>query len=374
MERYQKKSIISDLKMKMVILAGPRQAGKTTLAKQIAKEYKTSIYLNYDSADDRRIIKEESWLSSVELIIFDEIHKMPNWKNYIKGVFDTKNDNQKILVTGSVRIKIYNQIGDSLAGKFFLHRLMPLSPAELKNLKIKNIDLDKFLERSGFPEPYLFKNPIDAKRWRMQYVDSLLKVDVLDYENIQNLKAVRLIFEILQKNVGSTVSYSSIAEDVSLSVNTVKKYIGILEALYIIFRVTPFSKNIARSLIKEPKIYFFDPGLVNKDDGAKFENFVAVCLLKNVLSKIDYKAEKYALHFLRTKEKKEVDFAIVKEGKIEKIIEVKKTNHNLSPSLCFFHEKYNLPAVQLVKDLKKEKSINGIEIVRGINFLKSLDL
>jgi len=131
MERYQKRAILRDLNKKMVFLAGPRQAGKTTLAKNIAQEFKDSfVYLNYDRLEDRKIIVKEAWLPSTELIILDEIHKMPKWKNYLKGVYDTKSSHQKILVTGSARLEIFNKVGDSLAGRYFLHRLMPLSPAE----------------------------------------------------------------------------------------------------------------------------------------------------------------------------------------------------------------------------------------------------
>jgi len=90
MERYQKKAILHDLKKKMVLLAGPRQAGKTTLAKAIAKEFESSAYLSYDSSNDRNIILKEAWLPSTELLILDEIHKMPKWKNYLKGIYDTK--------------------------------------------------------------------------------------------------------------------------------------------------------------------------------------------------------------------------------------------------------------------------------------------
>ena len=153
MERYQKQAILNDLQKKMVLLAGPRQAGKTTLAKSIAKEFKSSVYLNYDRLEDRKMIKDESWLPSVELLILDEIHKMPQWKNFLKGVYDTKPENQKILVTGSARLEIFNQVGDSLAGRYFLHRLLPLSPAECGKLGL-TYTLDHFLERGGFPEPF----------------------------------------------------------------------------------------------------------------------------------------------------------------------------------------------------------------------------
>ncbi len=373
MQRYQKAAIIADLKKKMVLLAGPRQAGKTTLAKEIAEEFNSAIYLNYDSAKDKKIIEEEAWLASNELLIFDEIHKMPNWKTYLKGVYDTKPSQQKILVVVSARLEVFNQAGDSMAGRYFLHRLMPFSPAELHRIG-KNRSLDRFLERGGFPEPFLCDDPVDAKRWRLQYMDSLLRVDVLDFENIHNLKAIRLVFDLLRERAGSPISYSSIAEDVSISPNTVKKYISILEALYVVFRVVPFSKNIARSLLKEPKIYFFDTGLVNGEPGVKFENFVGVCLFKHVLGKIDYQAENYSLCYLRTKEQKEVDFALVKDGKIERLIEVKYASQNLGSGISYFHQKYQLPSTQIVKELKRERREQSIEIVSGDTFLNGLYL
>lgn len=373
MERFQKQAILRDLSKKMVLLAGPRQAGKTTLSKEVAKEFSSSVYLTYDRLEDRKIIQQESWLPSVELLILDEIHKMPKWKNYLKGVYDTKPDYQKILVTGSARLEIFNQVGDSLAGRYFLHHLFPLSPAECAKVDFQTT-LDRFLERGGFPEPFLTPDLIDANRWRNQYVDSLLRTDVLEFDAIQNINAIRLIFELLREKVGSPISYSSIAEDVAVSPNTVKKYIQILEALYIVFRVTPFSKNIARSLLKEPKIYFFDVGLVNGDAGAKFENLVACCLLKHVYSKIDYQAENYSLKYLQTKERREVDFALIQDKQIKKMIEVKVSHHSTHQGLSYFHEKYNLPAVQVVKNLKRGRMEDGIEIVDGEAFLNGLDL
>jgi len=196
----------------------------------------------------------------------------------------------------------------------------------------------------------------------------------LDFDKIQNLKAIRLIFELLRERVGSPISFSSLAEDVAISPNTVKKYIQILEALYIIFRVTPFSHNIARSLLKEPKIYFFDTGLVKGNDGIKFENFVATCLLKHVFAKIDYQAQDYTLKYLHTKERHEVDFVLVHNKHIEKMIEVKNANHDISPGLNFFYKKYHHPAFQIVKELKHEKVKNGIEVLKGLHFLQSLEL
>lgn len=286
MKRDQKDKIIQDLAKKMVFIVGPRQAGKSWLAKDIARGFERTTYLSYDAIEDRKIIKAKGWLPSTELLILDELHKMPKWKNYLKGLCDTKRESLKIIVTGSARLSAFSKAGDSLAGRYFTHHLLPLSPAELKQLALP-IDINRLMTRSGFPEPYLAPNDIDAERWRMQYINSLITVDVLNFDNISNLKAMQTVFELLRYKVGSPISIKGIAEDVSVSPHTVKKYIQVLEDLYIIFRVTPFSKNIARSILKEPKIYFFDTGLVKGDHGAQFENFSATCLVKHIYMKRD---------------------------------------------------------------------------------------
>lgn len=373
MKRIQTERIIHDLAKKMVFVAGPRQVGKTFVAKQVAKAYQSPLYLNYDSHEDQRMLKEQSWLSKTDLLILDELHKMPNWKNYLKGFYDTKPTHLHILVTGSARLDIFDKIGDSLAGRYYLHRLMPLSLAELKQLQ-QPLDLDKLMQRGGFPEPYLDEDEIEANRWRMQYSNSLLATDVFEFDKIQNVKALRLIFDLLRTRVGSPISYKGIAEDVGVSSVTVKKYIEILEALYVVFRVTPFSNNIARSLLKEPKIYFFDTGLVNGNEGAQFENAVAMGLLKNVYARTDYLAEPYALHYLRTKEGQEVDFALCKDGRIEEIIEAKLSDKEIDKSLYAFSSKYNLPATQIVKNLRLERNLEKIRVVRAVEFLSDLYL
>jgi predicted AAA+ superfamily ATPase len=127
-------------------------------------------------------------------------------------------------------------------------------------------------------------------------------------------------------------------------------------------------------LLKEPKIYFFDQGLVKGDKGAKFENFVGTCLMKHVLAKIDYQAENYTLQYLHTKEGHEVDFVLAKEKHIEKMIEVKYAESSIDPNLRYFQEKYNLPGIQVVKELKQQRVDKGIEVIQGLNFLKDLYL
>ncbi|MES2607754.1 MAG: ATP-binding protein [Pseudomonadota bacterium] len=373
MERAQKKSILNDLNKKLVLLVGPRQSGKTWLAKDIAREFKNSIYLNYDQIMDRKIITDQSWLGTTDLLIFDELHKMPDWKNFLKGVYDTKPFHMRILVTGSARLDVYDKLGDSLAGRYFRHCLMPISLAELTQVSEPAL-IDKLIERGGFPEPYFSENAIDADRWRLQYINSLLSTDVFEIDAIQNIKAMKLVFNLLRGRVGSPVSYQSLAEDVAVSPTTIKKYVQILEALFIVFSISPYSKNIARSLLKEPKIYFYDTGLVQGDDGAKFENLVAVSLLKHAFGKTDSLGQETTLHYLRTKEGCEVDFALASSDVLEMMIEVKLSDRSPTKPLIKFHQKYGYPACQIVKSLRNEYQQNGIRVLRAEQFLSDLFL
>lgn len=371
MERIQKNLILKDLEKKIVLIVGPRQAGKTWLSKNIASEFNKSVYLNYDQVLDREIMAQQSWLPTTDFLTFDELHKMPDWKNYLKGVYDTKPETMRILVTGSARLDIYDQLGDSLAGRYFRHRLLPLSLSELAQVGAQP-DMERLLIRGGFPEPYLAPDIVEANRWRLQYITSILSTDIFEIDKIYNIKAMQLIFNLLRTRIGSPISYQSLAQDLAISPTTVKKYIQILEGLFVIFRVTPYSKNIARSLLKEPKLYFFDTGLVQGDDGAKLENLVAVSLLKHAYAKTDYHAEEYSLHYLRTKDGQEVDFALIKNDEVESMIEVKLSDTALSKSLIQFHEKYHYPAIQLVRFLRHEQDKNGIQILDAEKFLTKL--
>lgn len=374
MKRTQEQVILKDLAKKMVFLVGPRQAGKTWLAQHIGQNgpFSKVTYLNVDNVDHRRIIQHMEWPQQTDLLILDELHKLKGWKNFLKGVYDTKPEQLHILVTGSARLNTFRQAGDSMAGRFFVHHLLPFSLAELRDTPYAG-DIDRFILRGGFPEPFLAQTDEDAQRWRKQYTDGLIRSDVLDFEPVQHLRSMQLLFDLLRRSVGSPASYSSLARDMQVSPVTVKKYIEILEALYIIFRVTPHSKNIARSILKEPKIYFYDTGLVDGDDGARFENMVAVSLLKYMHGKTDDTGEQYALHYLKTKQGHEVDFCIVRNGEPQTFIEAKWKEKNVSPSLQYFYEKYKVPSVQLVKELAQERSVKGIDVRNAAQYLSELE-
>jgi predicted AAA+ superfamily ATPase len=368
MDRKRKNSIIKDLNSKIVFLTGPRQVGKTWLAREIAGDFSNPLYLNYDSRGDREIIEKEAWLKSTDLLIFDEIHKMPGWKTYIKGVFDTRPEKLKILVTGSARLEYFRQTGDSLSGRFFTHRLFPFSPGELTAAGAVP-DIDRLINRGGFPEPFLAEEDDFAQRWRKQYVDGLIREDVLDFEKFNDFKSLKLCLELLRNQVGSPVSYSSIAGDIGVAPNTVKKYIQVFEELYIVFRVAPFTGNIARSILKEPKIYFFDTALVEGGEGVRFENLVALSLAKEAAAEEDLRGVSSALHYVRTKDGREVDFCYVRDGKARFLLEAKLSDSNISKNLRYFCSHYDIPGIQLVKNLKRERQ-EGIEVRSADIWLK----
>jgi hypothetical protein len=372
MLRKQINLIDKDLQRKLVFLTGPRQVGKTHLALELLKKYQKGVYLNYDNFTDREIIQRAAWLPDTEMLVLDELHKMPEWKNYLKGIYDTKPSHLKILVTGSARLGTFRSSGDSMVGRYFRHRLNPLSLAEIPDVSEETIE--RLMIRGGFPEPFLSDTDQDASRWRMQYVDGLIRTDILDFERIHDFRAIQLTLERLRHRIGSPVSLTSLAQDVNCSPNTIKKYLDILEALFVIFRVTPYHKNIARSLLKEPKVYFYDTGMVTGDNGIRFENMVAVSLMKHVNAIEDYEGKRATLHYLRTKEKKEVDFAVVIEDQGLSLIEAKFTEENVSPALRYFHEKYNFPAVQVVRHLRQEKMSGQIQIRRAFSYLKELKM
>lgn len=354
----------------MVLLSGPRQSGKTTLAKSLMRHYQYPVYLNYDEASHREVIHKQSWLPSTDLLILDEMHKMPDWKNYLKGVFDVKRATQHLLVTGSARLEIFSEVGDPLAGRYFMHRLLPFSISELHALG-EAPAIERMLNHGNFPEPYL-SELTDAKRWRQQYVDSLIRTDVLDFKNIHDVRSIQMVFELLRRRVGSPISFQAISEDVGIAPNTVKKYISILEALYVVFLVRPYHKNIARSTLKAPKIYFYDVGMVQGDQGAVIGNLVAVSLLKHCFGLRDYQAKPYGLQYIRTKEKREIDFALVLDDTIEQAIEVKLSDTNISGSLRWFVKKYGCQGSQVVHTQQAECMQDGIALRQLTAFLKRL--
>jgi predicted AAA+ superfamily ATPase len=376
MKRYLDDRIQQDLEKKMVILTGPRQVGKTTLSQQLMAGLGGSQYLNYDVLPHRTIILAQSWRHNAPLLVFDEIHKMSDWKAWLKGVYDGRAPGQKILVTGSARMDTFRQGGDSLAGRFFQMRLHPFSVREWAEQvhALPQAALAHLLQRGGFPEPALAQSDAEAQRWRAQYYDGLVREDILEYSRLQEVKAMRLFAEMLRSRVGSPLSLASMSRDLNIAPATLARYLEVLEALFIVFIVRPWHRNIARATLKSPKVYFYDTGLVVGDEGVRFENLVACHLLKQVQWQQDSLGTQTGLHYIRTKDDAEVDFALSDGETLTHLIECKLSDGKPHRALARFAEQWPASlAIQLVRECKAEADVGRLEIRDAATWLAALD-
>lgn len=363
MKRYLYGHVRKDLPKKMVILTGPRQVGKTWLAKALMTEFKRTQYLNYDHFDDARIINAHSWAIDADMLILDEIHKMSGWKTFIKGVYDTRPENQAMLITGSSRLDTFRQSGESLAGRYFHFRLNPFSVKELQGFLAPFEALSLLNRLGGFPEPFLSGEESEAARWRNQYYTDLIREDIVEFSRVQEIRSMRLLLELLRERVGSPISYTSLAGDLQVAPNTVRRYIDILESLCIVFSLRPFHANVARAVLREPKIYFYDSGFVKGDEVVRLENTCAVSLLKHVQYLRDAAGEDIDLHYIRTKDGREIDFALSRQGKVEQLIEVKLSDDVPSASLHYFLKRMpGVSAYLLVHNLRRERQRDAVSV------------
>lgn len=357
-------------------MAGPRQCGKTTLALSLTHSYD---YLNYDSQDDRSIFLKKTWDRKKELIIFDELHKMPKWKSWLKGIFDTEGIPPNLLVTGSARLDTFRRTGDSLAGRHFYIRLHPFDLKEVveSDLRISVSEaFHRLLTVGGYPEPFLSGDLSEYRRWRQGHLDVILKQDLLDLETVRDLRSIELLVHLLRSKVGSPISVNALATDLQKDHKTVARWLSLLEELFLVFKVTPYAKDIGRAVKKEPKYYFFDTGYVDGELSNKLENLVACALLKEAHYQTDIKGQPYNLHFLKVKGGREIDFLLKSndDQNPSYMIEVKQSDAEASPNFKLFAPAIrNVKQIQLVAELKREQTTaKGIEIRRAAEWLAAM--
>ena len=377
MKRYLDDRVRQDLQKKMVLLTGPRQVGKTTLSQQLLSEFPGGQYLNFDVAAHRAVIQAQSWRQSAPLLVFDEIHKMRDWKGWLKGVYDGRAAGQSVLVTGSARMDTFRQAGESLAGRYFRLRLHPLSVREWcdSTPASPHAALTHLLTRGGFPEPALADSDADAQRWRTDYFAGLVREDVLEFSRLQEVNAMRLFAEMLRSRVGSPLSIASLARDLHISPVTLNKYLDILEALFIVFVVRPWHRNIARATLQSPKVYFYDTGLVLGDAGLRFENLVACHLLKQAQWQQDTRGAAIGLHYIRTKDDAEVDFCLSAGDTLTHLVECKLSDARPHRALARFAAQWpQAHAIQLVRECKAEADIGLLQIRDAAPWLVALEV
>lgn len=360
----------------MVFLVGPRQVGKTTLTQIISRSFPNNLYFNWDIPQHKtRFTENPTFFQEIKrrdpstpLIIFDEIHKYKDWKNYLKGAYDQFHDRYQFLVSGSGRLDIYQKGGDSLAGRYFLFHLWPFTIAELGK---SNLTIENFLENpvqismersemlkeewsrlstlSGFPEPYLANRMATYRRWSSSYSAQLIREDIRDLTGIKSVADMETLYLLLPSKVGSPLSIPSLATDLKVSYNSVRGWLSVFERFFLIFSIAPWTERIARAIQKERKVYLWDAPRI-EEPAARFENMIAMELWRAVTNWNDLGYGQFSLHFIKNKEQQEVDFLIANGRKPIVLIEAKTSEIQPSSALRKFQNALNIPAVQLIAE------------------------
>lgn len=367
--RYLNDQIKQDLTKKMVFVGGPRQVGKTTMAKDLLGTDQKG-YLSWDIPGDREaILKRE--LPHAPMWVFDELHKYTQWRDYLKGVFDQFGSDQKILVTGSAHLDYYRRGGDSLQGRYHYLRLNPLSVAELGITTQPHL-LDLY-QLGGFPEPFYLGSDIEAKRWSQEYRSRLIQEDLLSLEHVKDVSKLELLMIRLPELVSSPLSIQSLAQDLQTSHKTISHWLDIYERLYAIFRIPPFGAPMLRAIKKSQKHYHYDWTLIEKD-GSRFENMVAMHLLKWIQFENDTKARTLELRYFRDIDGREVDFIITEKTIPIMAIECKTSDGDVDKGLKYFKKHFpNCDAYQITLQGKKDFiTSESIRVCNAIMLLKNL--
>lgn len=340
-------TIVEMLKyFRIVAINGPRQSGKTTLQKKIAKSKKMDYY-TFDDSKTFNMVNDDTngfidYISEEKNVAIDEVQMVPSVIPAIKMAVDNENRKGMFLLTGSSDMFKNSKIKESLAGRMASFNLYPLSYAEINKRDINIIDklfsddfnkLEIYEDTSresfisavingGYPEVY--KLPQKAKNaWYDFYIKSRITKDVAEFENVKMDKVIHLdkLLKVLASQVGSIANYTSIANSIELADKTVRKYIQILEALYIVKLVPAYSNNMLKRVIKSPKVHFIDSGLASYLLNSSIEgslvgqnehlgNLVETFVYSELIKHQSYSEENVEIYHYRDQQRKEVDFVI----------------------------------------------------------------
>lgn len=377
----------------MVLLAGPRQCGKTTLARGLLERL-GGEYFDWDVAAHRKALRGLALPEAARLWVFDEIHKFRGWRNWLKGVYDLHGERHAILVTGSASLAAYSRGGDSLQGRYYMHRLHPFTLSEICAVDVAS-DPDAIpglrttaphgaeealaaLDRlSGFPEPFLGGSDRTAARWRLGYGARLVREDVRDLEDFRDLDRIEMLFDALPGTVGSLLSINSLREDLEVAYRTAASWLAALERLYAVFRVPPYGPRRIRAVRKSQKLYFWDWARV-ENAGARAENLVLFHLLRLVDWLTDVHGEKAELRFFRDAAGREVDAVLLRRGKPWMAVEVKLDDGPLDRGLAYLLERVAIPwAFQVALRGRIDRYVpvgagGGVRLVPASRFLANL--
>lgn len=387
-KRYLHELIMRDLSEKMAFVAGPRQVGKTTLAKRMLEETGTGLYLSWDRQADRRQIRQAQWPAGQALVVLDELHKLRGWKRWLKGELDQHRERLRFLVTGSARLDVYRRGGDSLQGRYHHFRLHPLTVAEMEGVTPAEAmvpgatlaipsdgnreALDALMRFGGFPEPLAAASARSLRRWQKERIERFFREDVRDLETVRDLSGMQLLADIVGERIGAPFSLNAVREDLEVSHKAAAHWLDILERLYHLFLIRPFATRALRGLRKMPKVYLWDTSTV-ADDDARFENLVASHLLKLCHYLEDTEGYTMELHYLRDTAQREVDFVVTADRQPWFAVEAKLGNERISPALRYFGERLRIPQLfQVTCTGDRDYVDDGVRCLPAHRFLRAL--
>ncbi len=381
---------------RMLFISGPRQVGKTTYIKnKIAKL--GGSYFNWDDKEVRNAYNAEASFfvdSSKEgtIVAFDEIHKRHKWKDILKGIYDVHKDNYQFVISGSARLDTFRRAGDSLVGRYFLTHIFPISIVELarkdfneytsaktlikamqdsKSNIVDRSSYEDLIKLGGFPQSFFSGSESVWRRWQKQHQELLIREDLRDLSNIQKLDSVEILVKLLRDRVSSTISHNSLTEDLQTDNKTVKLWLTQLEKIMLSFTVQPWSKQVIKSVRKNPKVYFYDWSFV-EDPGARFENFIATQLYRTITLWNDRYGYDFGLYFVRNYKGNEIDFCISFKSKPWLLVEVKHGYPEWDQGLVKLKNELKIPTIVVTNQKNWNSFIDDIYVVDAMRFLSVL--
>lgn len=369
----------------MVLIAGPRQVGKTTEVRRLSQSY-----FNWDTVEVKSAFLKDPYFfrKSKSWIIFDEIHKRRDWKKLLKGYYDSPTRQENFLVTGSGRLNIYQKGGDSLQGRYELLHMYPVtfdewlggsrSIAAVRNFTTWEPDSESnpnsdepLLLFGGFPQPLARGSGTFLNKWLDLYLKRLIEEDIRDFSRVELLDKVDLLARLLPERMLGPLSMKGLSEDLDVSRDSIKTWIRLFEILYLGFTLPPFSFRIERAVKKERKWYFFQWAYV-ENPGSRFENYLGIQLYTACQYWRDSGLGIYELFYLRDQDGREVDFLITKNLKPIALVEAKLSPQPFPASLRFYCDKLKVPGFLVYpKGPTKREAGYGYSLASSV-FLKGL--
>lgn len=357
------------------MIGGPRQIGKTTMALGLLGEEadeNSPAYLNWDVPGIPQQLREGKLPANESRIILDEIHKYKNWRNLIKGFYDSYKSKRQFIITGSAKLDHYRKGGDSLVGRYFYLRLHPYSLMELNPNPTMN-DLSELLKWGGFPEPLFKKDETFHSLWQRQRVTQLVREDLRDLEVVREISLVEQLADLIPSKVGSGLSIKSLKQYIGVDHKTIERWLTIFENLFLCFRISPFGTPKIKAIKKIQKLYLWDWSAV-ENPGARLENLVASQLYKLCHFIEDTEGKNCELRYLQDIHQHEVDFVVIKNKKPWFAVECKTGERAVSSSAHFFKERLKIPHFYQVHLGVKDYEQNGIRVLPFTTFCKELKL